>query len=128
MGSTRLAANAILVILTFFIMFAMFIMKNHVQNLEKELAVVNRDIESNIQRIHVLKAEWSYLNRPSRIRDLAQRYTPMKSIESTQIVNYSALPFKYENPENARRVAAPKSLSAQAERNRNLKHLVKAEQ
>ncbi len=128
MGSTRLAANAILVILTFFIMFAMFIMKNHVQNLEKELAVVNRDIESNIQRIHVLKAEWSYLNRPSRIRDLAQRYTPMKSIESTQIVNYSALPFKYENPENARRLAAQKSLSAQAERNRNLKHLVKAEQ
>ncbi len=128
MGSTRLAANAILVILTFFIMFAMFIMKNHVQNLEKELAVVNRDIESNIQRIHVLKAEWSYLNRPSRIRELAQRYTPMKSIESTQIVNYSALPFKYENPENARRLAAQKSLSAQAERNRNLKHLVKAEQ
>ncbi len=128
MGSTRLAANAILVILTFFIMFAMFIMKNHVQNLEKELAVVNRDIESNIQRIHVLKAEWSYLNRPSRIRDLAQRYTPMKSIESTQIVNYSALPFKYENQENARRLAAQKSLSAQAERNRNLKHLVKAEQ
>ena len=128
MGSTRLAANAILVILTFFIMFAMFIMKNHVQNLEKELAVVNRDIESNIQRIHVLKAEWSYLNRPSRIRELAQRYTPMKSIEATQIVNYSALPFKYENPENARRLAAQKSLSAQAERNRNLKHLVKAEQ
>jgi len=128
MGSTRAAANTILFILTLFIIFATFIMKNRVQNLEKELAVVTQDIKDNTQRIHVLKAEWSYLNRPSRIRDLAQKYTPMKTVEATQIINYSALPFKYENPENARRLVAQKNLSAQAERNKSLKQLVNAAQ
>lgn len=48
----------------------MFVMKNQVQNLENELASINRNIEEDVKTIHILKAEWSHLNNPSRLRAL----------------------------------------------------------
>ena len=36
-------------------------MKNRVQDLEKELARINRTISEDIKTIHILKAEWSHL-------------------------------------------------------------------
>ena len=33
---------------------------------------LNRDISSARARVAVLKAEWAYLNRPDRLRDLAE--------------------------------------------------------
>ena len=127
MGSTRFAANIILVILAFFVTFAMFITKNTVRDMEKELRIVNMDIEKNKEEIHVLNAEWTYLNRPERIRQLAAKYTPLDGIKSTQMINYAALPFKYEQFDSSRRMLAQKNLSTQAERNKNLKHLVRSE-
>ena len=127
MNSTKAAANALLFILTLFIIFAMFIMKNTVHDMEDELRTVTSDIEKNIQAIHLLKAEWSYLNRPSRIRELASKYTPLNNVDAKQIINYSALPFKYENKNPSRRLIAQQNISQQAERNKNLKHLVRAQ-
>ena len=127
MNSTKIATNALLFILTIFIVFAMFIMKNTVHDMEAELRHVTADIEKNIQSIHLLKAEWSYLNRPSRIRELAAKYTPLNNVEAKQIINYAALPFKYENKNSSRRLIAQQNISNQAEYNKNLKHLVKAQ-
>lgn len=127
MGSTRFAANTVLVILAFFVTIAMFITKNTVRDMEKELRMVNSDIEKNMEAIHMLNVEWAYLNRPERIRELAAKYTPLNDIKTTQMVNYAALPFKYENSDTSRRIIAQRNLSSQAERNRSLKQLVKAQ-
>ncbi len=123
MGSTRLAANIILVILAFFVTFAMFITKNTVQNMEKELKYAQSDIDKNKNAIHILKVEWSYLNRPERIRNLVAKYTSLEDIQAKQMVNYAALPFKYENTDNNRRLMAQKNINSHAEQ--NLKHLAK---
>ncbi len=127
MNSTRTATLSLWVTLTCLVGFGMFVMKNQVQNLENELASINRNIEEDVRTIHILKAEWSHLNNPSRLRALATKHISLNQVKAEQIINYSALPFDYEQGESGRRLLARKNISNQAERNKELKRLVKAQ-
>ena len=127
MNSTRTATLSLWVTLTCLVGFGMFVMKNQVQNLENELASINRNIEEDVKNIHILKAEWSHLNNPSRLRALATKHISLNQVKAEQIINYSALPFDYEQGESGRRLLARKNISNQAERNKELKRLVKAQ-
>ena len=127
MNSTRTATLSLWVTLTCLVGFGMFVMKNQVQNLENELASINRSIQDDVKSIHVLKAEWSHLNSPSRLRTLANKHILLNPVKPEQIINYSALPFDYEQGESGRRLLARKNISNQAERNKELKRLVKAQ-
>ena len=127
MNSTRTATLSHWVTLTCLVGFGMFVMKNQVQNLENELASINRNIEEDVKTIHILKAEWSHLNNPSRLRALATKHISLNQVKAEQIINYSALPFDYEQGESGRRLLARKNISNQAERNKELKRLVKAQ-
>ena len=127
MNSTRAATLSLWVTLTCLVGFGMFVMKNQVQNLENELASINRNIEEDVKTIHILKAEWSHLNNPSRLRALATKHISLNQVKAEQIINYSALPFDYEQGESGRRLLARKNISNQAERNKELKRLVKAQ-
>lgn len=127
MNSTRTATLSLWVTLTCLVGFGMFVMKNQVLNLENELASINRNIEEDVKTIHILKAEWSHLNNPSRLRALATKHISLNQVKAEQIINYSALPFDYEQGESGRRLLARKNISNQAERNKELKRLVKAQ-
>ena len=127
MNSTRTATLSLWVTLTCLVGFGMFVMKNQVQNLENELASINRNIEEDVKTIHILKAEWSHLNNPSRLRALATKHISLNQVKAEQIINYSALPFDYEQGESGRRLLARKNISNQAERNKELERLVKAQ-
>ena len=127
MNSTRTATLSLWVTLTCLVGFGMFVMKNQVQNLENELASINRNIEEDVKTIHILKAEWSHLNNPSRLRALATKHISLNQVKAEQIINYSALPFDYEQGESGRRLLARKNINKQAERNKELKRLVKAQ-
>ena len=105
----------------------MFVLKNQVQTLESELNRVNASIEEDVQSIHVLKAEWSHLNSPQRLRTLASKHISLNPARAEQIINFSELPFDYEPSKPSRRQLAQKNINRQAERNRNLKKLVKAQ-
>ena len=105
----------------------MFVLKNRVQSLENELNLVNASIEKDVKSIHVLKAEWSHLNSPQRLRTLAAKYISSNRARAEQIINYSELPFNYEPNESDRRLLARQNINRQAEHNRNLKKLVKAQ-
>ncbi|MFQ3623111.1 MAG: hypothetical protein SNJ73_06160, partial [Acetobacteraceae bacterium] len=48
--------------------------KHDVLELEGRLASLNRQIQATQDRLHVLDAEWSMLNEPGRLRDLASRH------------------------------------------------------
>ena len=63
----------------------LFMVKYQVQDLEGELVEYNRSMTEDRQAIHVLKAEWSHLNQPSRLRDLAERYLGLGALDSGQI-------------------------------------------
>lgn len=63
---------------------ALFVVKYQVQDLEDTLTQINREIASNRQAVHVLKAEWSHLNEPSRLRFLATRHLDLGPLENVQ--------------------------------------------
>lgn len=63
---------------------ALFVVKYQVQDLEDTLTEINREIASNRQAIHVLKAEWSHLNEPNRLRFLAARHLDLGPLDNGQ--------------------------------------------
>lgn len=83
--------------LTCVVIFGSFILKNQVHDLEHELARINQNIASDIQSIHVNKAEWGRLNTPERLRKLAYEHMALNRLKAEQIINYSALPFEDES-------------------------------
>jgi hypothetical protein len=58
---------------------------------EAELKQINRQIDANREATHVLEAEWSYLNDPTRLADLARRYTDLTPATPTQIASFDRL-------------------------------------
>jgi len=58
---------------------------------EAELKQINRQIDANREAMHVLDAEWSYLNDPTRLADLARRYTDLTPATPTQIASFDRL-------------------------------------
>ena len=126
MSSTRTATLTLWFCLTCLVGFGMFVMKNKVQSLEKELAQINETIKDDVKTIHVLNAEWSHLNSPERLRELAAKHIALNPVQAEQIINYSALPFDYERDESNRRIAAQKNISNKAEQNR-LKKMARAQ-
>ncbi len=74
----------------------LFHVKYEVQRLEKELGQEQRLILEHREAIHVLKAEWSFLNQPTRISKLAARHLGLAPMSSQQIVRVQELPLRRE--------------------------------
>ena len=55
----------------------LFMVKYRVQDLEDQLVTLNREIARDREAIQVLRAEWSHLNEPSRLKVLAGRHLDM---------------------------------------------------
>ena len=70
----------------------LFFVKHEVKEQEARLSELNREIQGNQEAIHVLKAEWSYLNDPARLRALSEKFLSMKVMGPTQIASLDALP------------------------------------
>ena len=94
------------------------------ENLEKELAQINQDIENDIRDIHILEADWSELNNPERLKNLAGKYISLDFIKPEQIINYSELPFDNNVSDSSRRNKARKNLAKHAWKNKNMKKFV----
>jgi len=58
---------------------------------QAELKQIKAKIDANRDAMHVLDAEWSYLNDPSRLADLARRYTDMVPVMPTQVAGFERL-------------------------------------
>ena len=97
MINPKTAVTALWFTLTCFVIFGSFILKNQVHDLEHELSRINQNISSDMQNIHILKAEWGRLNTPERLRKLAGEHMALNKLKAEQIINYSALPFENES-------------------------------
>lgn len=72
--------------------FALFNITFKVERLESELSALNKQILKEQKAVHVLRAEWSYLNRPDRIEALARKLLPhLQPPEAYQIVDLDSL-------------------------------------
>ena len=48
----------------------------------------------NLEAVHVLKAEWSYLNQPARLEDLGRRLLNLEPVKATQTISIEDIPFR----------------------------------
>jgi len=72
--------------------YGLYHLKNEVQALEDELFRVNRTILAEQEAIHVLRAEWSYLNQPARLQALASRHLDLGPTKPAQLGTIATLP------------------------------------
>ena len=77
----------------------LFHLKHEVQRVEDELAGVDRDLLASQEAIQVLRAEWSYLNRPERLSALASRHLDLEPLAPDQIGVIEALPLRVRDGE-----------------------------
>ena len=69
----------------------MFVVKHQVQSLEGELARTEREIVSAQEAIHVLAAEWSYLNQPARLDRLGRRLIRLVAMTASRQTDLAGL-------------------------------------
>ncbi len=60
---------------------------HHVQRVERDIKLIDRKIAREKENIRVLKAEWAYLNNPSRLEELATNYVDLISPEAAQLIS-----------------------------------------
>jgi hypothetical protein len=72
----------------------LFHVSYRVQSLEQELTQVSRDILREQDTIHLLGAEWSYLNEPTRLADLTHRHLALAPLSADQMVRIEDLPLR----------------------------------
>ncbi|HCP00929.1 MAG TPA: hypothetical protein DIT35_05500 [Rhodospirillaceae bacterium] len=71
---------------------ALFQIAFEVSELDDELAQLNRDIRAHRDTIHVLRAEWSFLNQPDRLEELTRRHLDLLPVSGAQIAGGGAVP------------------------------------
>ena len=74
--------------------FGLFLLKYEVKSMEKLLTEINHSTIENLQALHVFKAEWGHLNRPSRLETLGTRLLKFKPVKPTEYVQIRDIPFR----------------------------------
>jgi cell division protein FtsL len=82
-------SNIILLLCLVATVFGLFQIKYSVQYLQKDVAEMKRQVHEETLSIHVLKAEWAYLNHPKRLSILAKKYLTMQEAKIFQIFEYN---------------------------------------
>ncbi|MFD2263584.1 hypothetical protein ACFSM5_11850 [Lacibacterium aquatile] len=74
-------------------------LKYEVARQEKQLSRVNKTIIDDQEVIHVLKAEWSYLNQPAQLDAAARQHLGLEPIKGAQFATVDKLPTKQQAAE-----------------------------
>jgi len=64
----------------------LFRVSQNVQQAEDNLAHLKKEITYEEKTIHVLQAEWAYLNRPARLEKLAGEHLDLVPVNTTQLI------------------------------------------
>jgi hypothetical protein len=88
--------SAISVALLVLVSFELYNGVHRVKAQGQEFASLKAEIAREAEAIRVLKAEWSSLNQPERLQDLARRHLALSPTGAAQIVVLTSLPVKGE--------------------------------
>lgn len=81
-------------LLTFAVLLGVvnYMVKQHVLSKEKECKTTQAEIKRLNESIHILTAEWSYLNEPSRLQKLVESHLKAAPVRGVQLVSLNKLP------------------------------------
>ena len=71
----------------------LYSVKYRVQTMDEEIVAIRAQIAQERAAIHVLNAEWAFLSRPERVRELAEKHLDMQSMDGKQMLELADLPF-----------------------------------
>jgi cell division protein FtsL len=81
------------------------------RELERQLRSVNASIESEQEKIHVLKTEWVFLSNPARVEEEAKKHLTLRATAPKQVISLSglndALPTRAEQMDSVAVAATP---------------------
>lgn len=69
-----------------FSVFGLFQIKFKVQQLHNEALELKSQLAHEKDSIHVLKAEWAYLNQPERLHRLSKKFLDLAEVKSDQVL------------------------------------------
>ena len=79
----------------------LFELKYEVRALYQERSALHGRVADEEETLRVLQAEWSFLNKPDRIQELAQRYLALDTPVARQIGGIDRIPFRAPDKEVA---------------------------
>lgn len=71
--------------------YGVYQIKYQVRGIKREAANLNAQLEEEYKNLHVLKAEWVYLNRPSRLQELSRRHLDLVPLAADQVMDGNAM-------------------------------------
>lgn len=101
-----------LFLLTFALLLGVvnYTVKQHVLTMEHCLKSTQADMKRLNESIHLLHAEWSYLNEPGRLQKLVESHLKATPLKGVQLVSLNKLPSRLmpsqSGPEEVRLASA----------------------
>lgn len=76
--------------------FMLYRVKYEVQSLKAQIAQISLEIAQERESLHVVAAEWAYLNRPERLQALSDKYLAGKNVTVDQVAVLEAIEFQQQ--------------------------------
>lgn len=89
--------NLILIMGVIGLSVVLYDIKYRAELADKHAEKLEQKISEEQEGIRVLRAEWSYLNQPERLQELATRYTNLKTLTPVQIGSFDVVPMPHRN-------------------------------
>ncbi|PKQ03028.1 MAG: hypothetical protein CVT73_16580 [Alphaproteobacteria bacterium HGW-Alphaproteobacteria-12] len=91
--------NLLLVLAVIGLSVGLYDIKYRAERASREAQQLEGRIANEQDAIRVLRAEWSYLNQPERLQELATRYTALKPLAAAQIGTFEDVPMPHMTDE-----------------------------
>jgi hypothetical protein len=93
----------------------LYLVKYTVQDVQRNVTQAKISLAVEKESLHLLKAEWAYLNRPDRLRQLADRHLDLVPLDSRQVGEIEVLPaaVRSDDTEMSRDMVQPAGLSVE---------------
>jgi cell division protein FtsL len=76
--------------------FGLYLVKYTVQDMQREVAQLEAELKNEQESLHLLQAEWAYLNRPERLRVMAEKHLELAPFDTRKMMPIEALPARLE--------------------------------
>lgn len=93
------ALNIVLVLAVIGLSIGLYDIKYRAEIAETKATKIEREIVTEQESIRVLRAEWSYLNQPQRMQELAKRYMKLEPLQPAQIGTFDDVPMPRKTDE-----------------------------